>query len=65
MIKGISEYEKYKVIRPIIGGCSFDTYHIPIIRKTDVNSIDLETLNLQGIQNLSKKRDNHNSFRCF
>ncbi len=61
MIKGISEYEKYKVIRPIIGGCSFDTYHIPIIRKTDVNSIDLETLNLQGIQNLSKKRDNHNS----
>lgn len=62
MNKGLSEYEKYKVIRPVIGGCRFDVFDMPIIEKTDVHSIDWERITIQGVQNLSKKHDNHNSF---
>ena len=61
MIKGISEYEKYKVIRPMIGGCDYDSFSIPIIKKTNVNCIDWDKLSICGVQNLSKKRDNSNS----
>lgn len=61
MIKGLSEYEKYKVIRPVIGGCEFDTNKMPIIKKPDVRHIDWENLTIQGAQNLSKRRDNSNS----
>lgn len=58
MNKGLTEYEKYKVIRPIIGGCNFDKYSMPIIKKTNTDSIDWDNLTIQGAQNLSKKQDN-------
>lgn len=33
MIKGLTEYEKYKVIRPVIGDCTYDHYGMPILKK--------------------------------
>ena len=37
MIHGISEYEKFKVVRPIIGECEYDAFQIPIMKKTTFN----------------------------
>ena len=61
MIKGISEYEKFKVIRPVIGGCEYDNYSMPIIKKANTDLIDWNNLSLQGVQNLTIKRNNKNS----
>ncbi len=61
MINGLSDYDKYKVIRPIIGDCEYDEYNIPIIRKVDVNSINWKELTIQGVQNLSVKHNNRNT----
>ena len=55
MIKGLSEYEKYKVIRPIIGNCEYDKFGMPIIKRTKLNSIDWENTKIIGIQNVSVK----------
>ena len=30
MIKGLSEYEKFKVMRPIIGPCQYDDLKMPV-----------------------------------
>lgn len=61
MIKGLSEYDKFKVVRPIIGECEYNQYSMPVIKRTDINQIDFENLAAQGYQNLSKKRDNSNT----
>ena len=61
MIKGLSEFEKYKVVRPIIGECEYDSYDMPIIRAIDVNAIEWDDLVIQGAQNLTNQRDNRNS----
>lgn len=36
MIHGISEYEKFKVVRPIIGECEYDAFQIPIMKKNNI-----------------------------
>ena len=41
--------------------CDYDSFSIPIIKKTNVNCIDWDKLSICGVQNLSKKRDNSNS----
>lgn len=61
MIKGLTEYEKLKVIRPVIGKCEYDHYNMPIIRKIDVGSIDWENINIVGIQNASSKTADKNT----
>ena len=61
MIKGLSEYEKFKVIRPVIGGCNYDSYNMPIIRKAEIDAINWDNIDIQGVQNLSNKHDNSNS----
>lgn len=61
MIKGLSEYEKYRVIRPVIGGCEFDEYDMPIIRKTPMEAINWETLVTTGFRNITTRRDNSNT----
>ena len=61
MIKGLSEEDKYKVIRPIIGGCEYDDYGIPIIAKTATDKIDWNHLNVRGFQNASAKTFNSNT----
>ena len=35
MIKGLSDYEKYKVLRPVIGEHQLDENGFPIINKTE------------------------------
>ena len=44
MNKGLTEYEKFKIIRPIVGGCEHDAYQRPIIRKTDIADIDWNSI---------------------
>ena len=61
MIKGLSEYEKYRVIRPVIGGCELDDQDMPIIRRTLEDTIDWERLGITGFKNLAKKHDNSNT----
>lgn len=61
MIKGLSEYEKYRVVRPIIGNSNFDELGMPIIRKTPVESIDWENLNIRSFKNLSNRQKHTNN----
>ncbi len=61
MIRGLSEYEKYKVIRPIIGDCDYDHYGMPVLRKTDISCLDWEKLKVIGIQNASVKTSDSNT----
>jgi len=62
MIKGKNEIEKLNVTRQMIGTCEYDpVYDLPIITKTDLSRLDLENLHLCGVQNLSVKRNNHNT----
>lgn len=55
MITGLTEFEKYKVIRPIIGHCEYDKFDMPIIRKVDLSMINWKKLKVIGIQNASPK----------
>lgn len=58
MIKGLSETDKYRVVRPIIGGCELDEQDMPIIHKLSLNSINWENLIITGFKNISTRRDN-------
>ena len=49
MIKGLSEFEKYKVIRPIIGECEYNKFGFPIIKKPDESAIDWDNIILKGV----------------
>lgn len=55
MIKGLSEQEKFNVIRPIIGPCDYDKYKIPILKKADLSRIDLDNLKAIGIKSASPR----------
>lgn len=61
MNKGISEYEKYKVIRPIIGESKYDVNGFPIISKSNLESQRWENINVVGIQNAAPEDINNNS----
>ena len=61
MINGLNEFEKFKVIRPIIGNCEYDKFNMPIIRKTDSSLINWEKLKVIGIQNATRKTMDKNS----
>lgn len=52
-IHGLTEYERYKVIRPVIGGTELDEYDMPIIRKPSIGKIDWEGLRGINYHNLS------------
>ena len=59
MIHGLSEYEKYRVLRPVIGEHQLDnTYKMPIIRNTFDKYFDWEKVELISFRSLSPKRDN-------
>lgn len=62
MIHGLSEIDKFKVLRPIIGNCDCDKYNMPIIKKTDLNNVDWNNVYALGIQNLSPKTKTENAF---
>ena len=57
MINGLNEYEKFKVLRPIIGGAELDDNGFPIISKEEFVERDWCNLNAIGLQNLSSKAD--------
>ncbi len=61
MIKGLNEYEKYKVIRPIFAEFKYDEFQMPVIRKTGINEIDWNYIDVLGYQNLNKNDDNSNN----
>ena len=61
MINGLSEEEKYKVIRPIFSDCEYDEYHMPIIKKTDINALDWDKLGVIGLQNANIKKADKNT----
>ena len=58
MIKGLTEYEKLKVVRPILGDCKYDAFDMPVIRKTPMDILDWDNLKVIGIQNASPKTMN-------
>ncbi len=58
MIHGLSEYEKYRVLRPVIGEHQLDnTYKMPIIRNTFDKYFDWEKVELISFRSMSSKRD--------
>lgn len=44
MIHGLSEEEKFKVIRPMLGEHMLGDYGMPIIHKTDEEMLDIENM---------------------
>lgn len=61
MINGLSEMEKYKVIRPLFGDYKLDAFDMPVIKKTDLQVLDWEKLKATGIQNASSKTADKNT----
>lgn len=61
MNKGLSEYEIYKVIRPIFGDVSYDQNNMPIINRADYRKINWDTLGIRGMQNMSVRNNNRNT----
>lgn len=61
MIKGLTEFEKYKVIRPVFGDCDYDAIHMPIVKKIKTDSLDWEHLKVIGVQNVSEKTSDKNT----
>ena len=57
MISGLSEYEKFKVLRPIIGGCEFDENGFPILQKSEYLEEEWCNIGVTGLQNISARRD--------
>lgn len=58
MNKGLSEYELYKVIRPLYGDFRLDDLNMPIMHKIDENTIDFKHAVPTNISNLSIKGNN-------
>lgn len=61
MINGLTEYEKFKVIRPIIGECRYDDFGMPIVRKTHMDAINWDKLKAIGLQNACPRTSDRNT----
>ncbi|MBQ6004326.1 MAG: DUF4417 domain-containing protein [Clostridia bacterium] len=61
MIKGLTEYEKYKVVRPILGECKYDSFDMPVIRKTSMDVLDWDKLKVINYQNACVKTSSKNT----
>ncbi len=61
MIKGLTDEEKYKVLRPIIGNYEEDKYHMPIISKEDIKSVDWSKIKIISFKSVSKNSSLTNS----
>ena len=59
MIHGLSDEEKFKVIRPILGDHCLDG-NMPTIHRTLESQLNIEDMIPIGIQNLSTKYNNKN-----
>ena len=58
MISGLTEYEKYRVIRPIIGEYRLDRFDMPVIWRAAFDGLDWEKLQVLHYKNLSPQNDN-------
>jgi len=56
MINGISDFEKYKVLRPLIGETEWDSNSFPIINKEEFIESDWCNIKAIGLQNISSKK---------
>ncbi len=61
MNKGLSEYDVYKVIRPLFGDVSYDQNNMPILNRADYSKINWDTLGIRGMQNMSVRNNNRNT----
>ena len=59
MIKGLTDFEKYKVIRPVIGDCEYDKYGFPVIRRL-TRDLDYENLEVRNFKCMKSLPDNDN-----
>lgn len=58
MNKGISEYDKFKVIRPLNESIRLDKFNMPIMDKVELSSLDLGHAIPTNLKNLSHKTNN-------
>lgn len=58
MINGLTNYEKFKVIRPLFGEHENDNIAMPLIHKVTENMLDLSAAKAVSSQNLNCKRNN-------
>ncbi|MDO5310025.1 MAG: DUF4417 domain-containing protein [Planctomycetia bacterium] len=61
MIKGLNEFEKFYLIRPLPEDCKLDRFSMPFVKKTEFSSLDWEQLRVVGVQNASAKTSDRNT----
>ena len=60
MNKGINEYEKFKVLRPLFGNVKYDENGMPIMKKVNEKEFNFEKAIPLNLQNLTKNINGKN-----
>ncbi len=60
-MRGLSDFEKYKILRPIIGGAEYDENEFPIIRKTVLDENEWTGIKAVNLQNARPSPMNQSS----
>lgn len=60
MNKGLTDYEIFKVVRPIFDEFNLDEFDMPVMHKVEESSLDLPNINPTNLQNLKKGNNNNN-----
>lgn len=60
MIKGISKYEQFKVVRTLFGEHKTDMFEMPVIKAVHESEITIDKIEPLNFKNLSKKHNNQN-----
>ena len=58
MIKGLDDYEKFKVTRPVLGNHDFDEENLPVMNKVTENLVNITKTVPLNVKNLSAKYNN-------
>lgn len=58
MIHGLTEEEKFQILRPMIGECEYDKFEIPIVKSSPILFNNINKIKIAGLQNA--KPDNSN-----
>ncbi len=61
MIKGLNEYEKFKILRPLFSDCKQDQFGLPIIKKEAFNDTDWSSTTICDFQNIKSQRGKEQS----
>ena len=54
MNKGLTEYEIFKVVRPIFDEFTLDEFDMPVMHKVEESILDFSNINPINLQNLKK-----------